>query len=84
MPFSSFSHTPVEAPNTSSALYDQRPALVEPLLDSVQASAILLIHPKTLQRMAREGQLPAVRVGKLWRFRRADIENWIAKQVPAA
>jgi excisionase family DNA binding protein len=84
MSVSSFSHISEEERNPSSVRYDQRPAPAEPLLDSLQASAILLIHPKTLQRMARRGQMPAVRVGKLWRFRRTDIDHWIAKQVPAA
>ena len=84
MPVNSFFHASGEERNPSSARYDQRPSLADPLLDSIQASAILLIHPKTLQRMARRGQMPAVRVGKLWRFRRTDIDHWIAKQVPAA
>jgi excisionase family DNA binding protein len=84
MPVNSFFYTSGEGRSPSSAHYDQRVFLAEPLLDSIQASAILLIHPKTLQRMARRGQMPAVRVGKLWRFRRTDINNWIAKQVPAA
>lgn len=56
----------------------------DPLLDSVSASAILLIHPKTLQRIARSGQIPAVRIGKLWRFRRSDLEKWIEQRSSAA
>lgn len=31
----------------------------EPLLDSEEAAALLKMHPKTLQRMARRGELPA-------------------------
>ena len=48
-------------------------APVEPLLDSERAAALILIHPKTLQRYARMGLIPGVRVGKLWRFRASDI-----------
>ncbi len=40
----------------------------EPFLDSDQAAAILRIHPKTLQRLARYGRVIGYRVGKLWRF----------------
>jgi hypothetical protein len=40
----------------------------EPFLDSDQAAAILRIHPKTLQRLARCGQDTGYRIGKLWRF----------------
>jgi excisionase family DNA binding protein len=51
----------------------QVPTPVEPLLDSEHAAALILIHPKTLQRYARKGLIPGVRVGKLWRFRASDI-----------
>jgi excisionase family DNA binding protein len=51
----------------------------ERLLDSAEAAAILGIHPKTLQRMARSGQIRGIRVGRLWRFRRSDIDEWIER-----
>ena len=47
----------------------------EPFLDSDQAAAILRIHPKTLQRLARHGRVIGNRVGKLWRFHRSDLEG---------
>jgi len=49
----------------------------EPLLDSDEAAALLKIHPKTLQRMARIGEIYGIHIGKLWRFRASDIEKWI-------
>ena len=47
----------------------------EPFLDSDQAAAILRIHPKTLQRLARHGRVTGYRVGKLWRFHASDLEG---------
>ena len=47
----------------------------EPFLNSDQAAAILRIHPKTLQRLARHGQVIGYRVGKLWRFHASDLEG---------
>jgi excisionase family DNA binding protein len=48
----------------------------EPFLDSDQAAAaILRIHPKTLQRLARCGQVTGYRIGKLWRFHASDLEG---------
>jgi excisionase family DNA binding protein len=41
----------------------------EPFLDSHQAAAILKVHPRTLQRLVHRGEIAAVHVGKLWRFR---------------
>ena len=49
------------------------PHVFEPLLDSEQAAAIVKVHPKTLQRHARNGLVIGVRVGKLWRFRASDL-----------
>ena len=48
----------------------------EPLLDSEQAAKLLQIHPKTLQRMARKGEVPAIQIGKLWRFRGSQLYEW--------
>ena len=53
----------------------------EPLLDSEEAAAIMKVHPKTLQKLARQGRIPGVHVGKLWRFRASVIEAWIARQM---
>jgi excisionase family DNA binding protein len=30
------------------------------------------------------GELPAVRIGRPWRFRRTDLDDWIARQRTAA
>jgi excisionase family DNA binding protein len=49
----------------------------EPLLDVAQAAKLLGIHPKTLQRLARIGSIPAYRVGRFWRYRASDIEMWL-------
>jgi excisionase family DNA binding protein len=51
----------------------------EPLLGSDEAAQLLKIHPKTLQRMARQRQIPGIQIGKLWRFRRSELNVWIEK-----
>jgi excisionase family DNA binding protein len=53
----------------------------EPLLDSDQAAAILLLHPKTLQRMARRGDIRALQIGKVWRFRATVLDEWIQQKL---
>jgi excisionase family DNA binding protein len=40
----------------------------QPLLTPAQAAKRLAIHPKTVVRMARDGRLPAVKIGTGWRF----------------
>jgi excisionase family DNA binding protein len=53
----------------------------EPLLDSGQAAAILKIHPKSLQRMARKGDIRALQIGKVWRFRASVLDEWIQQKL---
>ena len=55
---------------------DSRSAL-EALLTSKEASEILKIHPKVLERMAKRGEVPALKVGKFWRYRAAALDAWI-------
>jgi len=53
----------------------------EQLLDSDEAAALLKIHPKTLQKMARNGQINGVQVGKLWRFRASVLNAWLNQKM---
>jgi excisionase family DNA binding protein len=57
------------------------PFIPEPLLDSDQAAAIMQIHPKTLQKLARRGEIRGVQIGKVWRFRASVIESWIQQKL---
>lgn len=50
----------------------------ERLLDAKEVAKLLGVHQATLHRMARAGQLPCVKVGKLWRFRVSQLDRWIA------
>ena len=50
-------------------------------LDTEEAAAIMKIHPKTLQKLARKGLVRGIHVGKLWRFRVSEIEQWAQRQM---
>ena len=49
------------------------PSGIEPLIDTEEAAALLQIHPRTLQRMARRGEVRGYQLGRLWRFRASDL-----------
>jgi len=53
----------------------------EPLLDSSQAAAIMRIHPKTLQKLARRGTIRALQIGRVWRFRASVLDEWIEQKL---
>jgi excisionase family DNA binding protein len=49
----------------------------EPLLDVAEAAKLLRIHPKTLRVKARRGVIPAVQIGRVWRFRASALNRWL-------
>ena len=53
----------------------------ERMLNTDEAAALLQIHPKTLQRMARQGVVPAFRIGDLWRFRGSALDQWLCAEL---
>lgn len=55
--------------------------IFQPLLSSNEAASLLKVHPKTLQKMARDGRIPALRIGDLWRFRASDLDEWVKAQL---
>jgi excisionase family DNA binding protein len=59
-----------------------RPAAIgfEPLLDAVEAAALLRMHPNTLRMKARLGEIPGRHIGKYWRFRISDLNEWLVRQ----
>ena len=56
----------------------------EPLLNSEQAAELLQIHHKTLQKLARRGEIRGSHVGKLWRFRVFDLNAWFERNQRAS
>jgi excisionase family DNA binding protein len=57
------------------AIDGQRPWTAE------EAANFLRIHPRTITRMARAGQIPGFRIGTHWRFLRSDMDSWMRSQV---
>jgi excisionase family DNA binding protein len=50
----------------------------EPLLNDTEAAKFLGgLHPKTVQCMARRGELPSYRVRKYWRYRASELSAWL-------
>ena len=57
------------------------PSLPTPLWRPQEAAQYLGIYEKTVIKLARLHKLPALRLGKHWRFRRTDLVSWVATQV---
>jgi excisionase family DNA binding protein len=57
---------------------------VSALMTTGQVLGCLKVTPRTIYRLIRSGELPAVRIGRRWRIRRADLNEWIARQATTA
>ena len=53
----------------------------EPLLTPIEAAQLLRIHCKTALKLARSHGIPAIRLGKHWRFRACDLRTWAESQI---
>jgi excisionase family DNA binding protein len=52
-----------------------------PIWNSCEAAEYLKIHPRTLTRMARRGEIPSIQIGRLWGFRQSDLDEWLGCKV---
>jgi PTS system nitrogen regulatory IIA component len=50
------------------------------LVTAEEVSKILAIPPRRVYEMAKRGDLPSVKIGRLVRFRRQAVEDWVALQ----
>ena len=49
------------------------------VMTSVEAAVYLKMHVKTVCRLAKEGKIPAKKVGSEWRFLRSVLDSWLSE-----
>lgn len=59
----------------------QKPARCEPLIAADRAAELLKLHPKTVKRLAQAGELPGMKIGRVWRFRESSLDAWMSAQI---
>jgi excisionase family DNA binding protein len=45
-----------------------------------EVSGMLRVSTQTVRRWIKQGKLPAYRVGRAWRIKRADLDAWLDNQ----
>ena len=50
-------------------------------IDAEEAAKMLGVTARTVTRLAERGEIPGFRVGRLWKFRRSDIQKYIESQI---
>ncbi|MDY6917516.1 MAG: helix-turn-helix domain-containing protein [Chloroflexota bacterium] len=57
-------------------LIERRPRL----MNTGEVAKYLRVSRSLIYRMAREGQIPALKVGRKWLFRKETIEQWLSER----
>lgn len=65
--------------NDTSKIYIGGEENVGQVMTSVEAADYLKMHVKTVCRLAKEGKIPARKVGSEWRFLRSVLDRWLAE-----
>ncbi len=59
-------------------------SISDEILTLPEVAQLLKVAEKTVYSMAQKGLLPAFKVGGQWRFKRADLDQWIEDQKAAS
>jgi excisionase family DNA binding protein len=59
-----------------STLVTAAPTQVGALYTTAEVAPLVRVHQRTMQAWIRAGMLPAVRYGRLWRIRQADLASF--------
>jgi excisionase family DNA binding protein len=51
------------------------------ILEAQEVAELLKLRPSTVLDLSRRGILPAFKIGKHWRYRRSDLEEWMPNRV---
>jgi excisionase family DNA binding protein len=54
----------------------------ETFLTTEEVLEYLSVNLRTVYRLIKAGSIPAVRVGRQWRFRKRDLDKWLESQRP--
>jgi excisionase family DNA binding protein len=54
----------------------------QPFLTPQEVSELLQVSVYTVRRWIKQGELPAYKVGRLWRIKKGDLNTWLDQQRP--
>ena len=52
----------------------------EKIMQAKEVAEYLHLHLFTVHKFAREGRIPAFKLGNDWRFKKSSLEEWIKKE----
>ena len=49
------------------------------IMTTIEMANYLKLHQITICKLAKGGKIPSIRIGRVWRFDKEVIDDWIAK-----
>ena len=49
------------------------------IMTTKEIANYLKLHPITICKLSKEGKIPAIQIGRVWRFDKDIIDEWIAE-----
>src|SRR5208337_5429370 len=71
----------MEMPNINRKANESSYELVDRLMTVRQLAAYLNLNERTVLKLVSEGELPGVKIGNQWRFRKAMLDTWLDDQM---
>ncbi len=56
--------------------------LLESYLNVIEAGRRLTVHPETVKRLCRQGDLPAIKIHNTWLINRDILDNFAGTYIP--
>ena len=60
------------------ASHPMEDSILAKIMTTKELSQYLKLHPITICKYASRGDIPAVRIGRNWRFNKEAIDDWIS------
>jgi len=51
------------------------------LMTVKQVADYLQLKESTIYAWAQDGKIPAIKIGRTWRFRQADLDTWLSRHL---
>ena len=66
-------------PNFSNDKDETGESILAQIMTTKEMAKYLRLHAITICKLSKEGKIPAIQIGRVWRFDKVVIDEWIAK-----
>jgi excisionase family DNA binding protein len=54
-------------------------SILAEIMTTKEMAEYLRLHQITICKLSKEGRIPSIKIGRVWRFDKGVIDKWIAK-----